>query len=118
MLAAPAVRRFLEEALPYIGVQPVYTEEELAKTTISVPNLVGSTLSQAKATINSKGLKVTYVGEGDTVVKTVPSGGNIHMTGDSTTKTATAVSQSIAEGATVSVGTVVDVAFQANVARE
>ena len=37
---------------------------------------------------------------------------------DSTTKTATAVSQSIAEGTTVSVGTVVDVAFQANVARE
>ena len=161
VLAAPAVRRFLEEALPYIGVQPVYTEEELAKTTIAVPNLVGSSQSQAKATINSKGLKVTYVGEGDTVVRTVPSAGNkipqggtlvvylddsetktvtmpklvgltpsqastaagalginMHMTGDSTTKTATATSQSIAEGTQVSVGTVVDVVFQANIARE
>lgn len=161
VLAAPAVRAFLAEALPYIGVQPVYTEEELAKTTISVPNLVGKTEAQTKATVNTKGLKVKFVGTGDTVVKTVPAAGNkipqggtliiylddsatqtvampkltgltpaqasaaagalginIHMTGDSTTKTAQAVSQSIAAGTQVSVGTVVSVVFQANIARE
>lgn len=50
---APVVRRFLEEALPYLEVEPVYTEAEKAARNVIMPDLTGMTLSEAEAALKS-----------------------------------------------------------------
>ncbi len=70
---APVIRRVMEEVLPYLEVEPLYTEEEQQKKDTVVPNLDGLTLAQAKTAINAAGLKYRTVGSGDTVTDQIPA---------------------------------------------
>ena len=74
-VAAPYVARFLENVLPYLGVEPSYTDEELATLQASVPRYIGSDVATAKAEIAKLGLKAEVVGNGDTVTAQMPSRG-------------------------------------------
>lgn len=74
-IAAPVVGRVLSEVLPYIGVVPVYTEEELAKMHISVPGVVNYSYTSAVAKLKNSGLTARKVGAGDTVTAQVPAAG-------------------------------------------
>ena len=74
-IAAPVVRQFLAEALPYLGLQPHYTEEEAQKLDILCPDLRGRELSSAKMNLNANGLTYRVVGNGDTVIDQVPESG-------------------------------------------
>lgn len=74
-LAAPVVGEMFEEILPYLGIDPQYTEEELAQLDVSVPPVDGKTTEGAKTEIKNAGLEVTVIGSGDTVLKQVPAGG-------------------------------------------
>jgi stage V sporulation protein D (sporulation-specific penicillin-binding protein) len=72
-IAAPVVGRIMSDLLPYMGVKAVYTEEELAKLSIAVPNLVGNTKSWAQYTLQTAGLKnIKIVGTGDKVTAQYP----------------------------------------------
>ncbi len=64
VVAAPYVGSALENILPYLGVEPIYTEEEQAKMSVSVPNCRKSTLDEAIALIQKAGLDYTVVGHG------------------------------------------------------
>ncbi|MBC8570111.1 penicillin-binding transpeptidase domain-containing protein [Zongyangia hominis] len=75
VIAAPVVKEVLEEALPYLGVEPQYTAEELANMDISVPSVLKMEVEKAKAAITEKSLKVEVVGSGATVIKQVPLAG-------------------------------------------
>ncbi|MBO5023792.1 MAG: PASTA domain-containing protein [Clostridia bacterium] len=75
-VAAPYVSKILSEVLPYLGVEPQYTEEELASMDISVSNYRGMSLDQAKSLIGNAGLKYEVVGSGTSVVNQVPSSGS------------------------------------------
>ncbi len=75
-VAAPYVAKILEEVLPYLGVEPQYTEAELASMEISVSNYRGLSLDQAKKSISDAGLKYEVVGSGTSVVYQVPSSGS------------------------------------------
>ena len=70
---APVVKRVMEDVLPYLEVEPVYTEEEQKKLDTTVPNAVGLTLDQARAAVEGAGLSVRAVGDGDTVTAQVPA---------------------------------------------
>ncbi len=72
-VAAPYVSKILGEVLPYLGVEPKYTDKELASMAISVSNYRGMSLDQAKSLIESAGLKYEVVGSGTSVVNQVPS---------------------------------------------
>ena len=74
---APVVRRFLEEALPYLGIDPIYTEEEQAARNVSVPDLTGMTLTEAEAALKKAGLTCQSVGSEPTVTAQVPAAGAI-----------------------------------------
>ncbi len=63
----------LSEVLPYLGYEPQYTEDELARLSISVPEVVGESLTVAKGKITNKNLNYKIVGDGDTVIKQIPS---------------------------------------------
>lgn len=74
-LCAPVVGNVLSEALPYLGIMPNYTAEELAELDVSVPSVVGDTPSGAQATLRGKGLKAKVVGSGAEVVGQFPAAG-------------------------------------------
>ena len=75
-VAAPCARNVMEEALPYLGFYPEYTEEQIAKLNVTVPLLVDSDLELAQATLSEMGLEYTVVGEGKSVVGQCPSTGS------------------------------------------
>lgn len=75
VIASPVVGAMLEEILPYMGIEPEYTEEELAKLDVATPKVTGATVEEAKEALSAKDLSVNIVGEGNTVVKQVPEGG-------------------------------------------
>ena len=74
-VAVPTARDILTEVLPYLGISPQYTEQELANLDIKVPLLEGS-VEAAKATIEGLGAEVVVLGEGATVVAQSPATGS------------------------------------------
>ncbi|MBP3389084.1 MAG: PASTA domain-containing protein [Clostridia bacterium] len=75
-IAAPVAGDIMEAILPYLGVEPQYTEEELSKMNKSTPDMVGKEIANAKLRAESAGLTVKVQGDGTTVLKQVPSAGS------------------------------------------
>lgn len=74
---APAVRRFLEEALPYLGIEPTYTEEELAVKDVTMPDITGKSLPEAEAALKKVGISYRVVGSDSTVTAQLPAAGAV-----------------------------------------
>ena len=74
-VAAPVAQKILTEVLPYLGVDPEYTTEELKSLSTATPNVTDMPLSKAQTTLEKKGLSVRVVGSGGTVVKQMPDAG-------------------------------------------
>lgn len=74
-VAAPTAKKILNDILPYLGVEPNYTEAEIANLDRSAPNVVGSTLSAAATTLKASTLTYHIVGGGDTVLRQYPIAG-------------------------------------------
>lgn len=81
VISAPVNSKIMTDVLPYLGYEASYTEEELKKLTISVPETVGLTLAEAKGKINTSKLEYQVVGSGDTVIRQLPEAGNQVLTG-------------------------------------
>ncbi|MDR3645202.1 MAG: penicillin-binding transpeptidase domain-containing protein [Clostridia bacterium] len=76
VIAAPVVGNIMAEILPYLGVVPKYTADELSKLNIKAPDLVGRKVTDAVSLLSQQGLQSTKVGNGDTVTSQVPTAGN------------------------------------------
>lgn len=72
-IAAPVGGQILSEILPYLGVEPKYTEEELSLMAVKIPSVTGQTIEVAKSQLNNQGLKYKVIGEGEKVIKQFPS---------------------------------------------
>jgi stage V sporulation protein D (sporulation-specific penicillin-binding protein) len=72
-MAAPVVGRILADVLPYLGVQPVYTEEEKKQLDTAVPRVTDKSVADATAALESEGFKVKVVGSGETVTAQLPN---------------------------------------------
>lgn len=75
-VAAPTARKILEDILPYLGVEPNYTEEEIAGLDRTTPNVVGSTVASAATTLKASSLEYHVIGDGATVATQVPAAGS------------------------------------------
>ncbi len=73
--AGPVVRRIMADILPYLGVEPTYTSEELARKDIAAPDVVGMTQIEAESRLSKSGLSFRTVGDGDIVTDQAPVGG-------------------------------------------
>lgn len=71
-VAAPTFAKVMQDALPYLGIERKYTDEEVAKLDIQVPFFVGSSVAQAKNQAISLQLNPVVYGSGDTVVSQIP----------------------------------------------
>ncbi|WP_040196554.1 penicillin-binding transpeptidase domain-containing protein [Candidatus Soleaferrea massiliensis] len=76
VIAAPVVGSVLSETLSYMGIEPQYTAEELEKMDISVPNVVGRKRLEGQNDLNLLGLQCRIVGNGETILEQIPSGGD------------------------------------------
>jgi len=79
VVAAPIVRNIMADALPYLGVQPRSTQVEKEykygePRTVTVPNLVGKTVSDIYEDMNSN-FQLSASGSGSTVVRQAPAAG-------------------------------------------
>jgi len=72
VLSAPVAGNVLADTLPYMGILPNYTEEELANKEISVPNFVGKGINSATTSARKIGLKVRKIGDGDIIISQFP----------------------------------------------
>ncbi|MEG2083657.1 MAG: penicillin-binding transpeptidase domain-containing protein, partial [Oscillospiraceae bacterium] len=75
ILAAPIVGSVMKNVLPYIGIDAVYTEEELGMLDVSVPNVTGRSITSSYAYLQPLGLSATVVGEGTEIVSQFPLAG-------------------------------------------
>ncbi len=76
VISAPVGSKVMTDILPYLGYEPQYTEEELKRISISVPDVTGEEVTVAKTKINSSKLSYKVIGNGETVVKQLPEAGN------------------------------------------
>jgi stage V sporulation protein D (sporulation-specific penicillin-binding protein) len=70
--AAPYVSKILADVLPYLGIEPEYTDEELAKLEINLPNYRGLSLDEAIKRLSESGLSYEIVGSGTSVINQIP----------------------------------------------
>ncbi|MBQ1210898.1 MAG: PASTA domain-containing protein, partial [Clostridia bacterium] len=75
-VAAPLAKKILKDILPHLGVEPNYTEEEIAGLDRSVPQVMNKKVSVAATTLGSAGLTYKTIGNGNTVVRQIPESGS------------------------------------------
>ena len=73
IIAAPVVGAIMADVLPYLNVEPQYTDKELAELEVEVPALAGQMVHDAIAQLTAKSLKYKMVGEGTTVTRQLPA---------------------------------------------
>ena len=77
VIAAPYVGSLLEEVLPYVGVEAIYSEEEIKNKAISTPALVAAKTQTAKELGEMLGFEVEIVGDGEYVKAQSPKWGTL-----------------------------------------
>lgn len=74
-VAGPVMKELLQNVLPYLKIEPIYTDEELKMeevVKISVPNFCGMKVGEAKNEIIKLKMKFDVKGDGDTVLRQFP----------------------------------------------
>jgi stage V sporulation protein D (sporulation-specific penicillin-binding protein) len=80
-MAAPVVSGILSEVLPYLGIEPDYTEEELENMDVTVPSVRTLSVSDAVDELENQGFSVSVVGEGETVTDQLPAANAVVASG-------------------------------------
>ena len=76
-MAAPVASSIMAEILPYLGIEPTYSADELVGADHTVPNVVGLKRDEAAAKLKEEGFSCRTVGDGETVTDQTPLGGAI-----------------------------------------
>ncbi|HIX32193.1 MAG TPA: PASTA domain-containing protein [Firmicutes bacterium] len=76
-MAAPTAGSLFAQILPYLGIEPNYSSEEMAAADANVPNCVGLTAEAAKERLSENGFACRTVGDGAEVTDQTPVGGSI-----------------------------------------
>ena len=97
-VAAPVVANTFAEALPYLGFQPQYTQEELESMEVNIQQFEGQPVESAQNALSSLHIQVEVIGDGPTVVRQIPERGStlprdgtvlLYTTADAETQQAT-----------------------------
>ena len=80
-MAAPVVGKMMADILPYLGVEPSYSETEKAHMDKTVPNVTGLSVEQAKAALAEVGLQARIYGDGSTITAQLPGSGAVVANG-------------------------------------
>ena len=76
-VAAPYVAKILSEVLPYLGVDPEYTEGDKTSIGNAISDYSGKTLTTATNSLQALNLQVKVIGNGSYVVAQSPAPGTM-----------------------------------------
>lgn len=71
-VAAPAFATAMQDILPYMGIEKIYSEEELEKIDTVVPDLIGKNIGEARNSVASLSLNSIVIGNGEKVLSQTP----------------------------------------------
>ena len=75
LMAAPTVRDVFLDILPYLGVEPDYSSDDIRGVNITLPDVIGKTESEASELLSAKSITYRTVGNGSVVTDQLPSAG-------------------------------------------
>ncbi len=75
LMAAPTVRDVFLDILPYLGVEPDYSSDDIRGVNITLPDVIGMTEDEAAKLLSDKSITYRTIGQGDTVTDQLPSPG-------------------------------------------
>ena len=75
LMAAPTVRDIFSDILPYLGVEPDYSSDDIRGVNITLPDVIGMTEDEAAALLSGKSITYRTVGQGSTVSDQLPNPG-------------------------------------------
>ena len=76
-MVAPYSSAIMSEILPYLGIEPSYSAEELMGVDTTVPNVIGMTVQEAKDRMKERGFTCKIEGDGEKITDQTPVGGAI-----------------------------------------
>ena len=76
-MVAPYSSAIMSEILPYLGIEPSYSAEELMGVDTTVPNVIGMSVDEAKERLKERGFACKVEGDGETITDQTPVGGAI-----------------------------------------
>ena len=74
-MAAPVAGNLIADVLDYLGYEPSYSDDDVTGAMVSMPDLEGSTESEAADALQALGLDYRTVGVGDEVTGQIPASG-------------------------------------------
>ncbi|MDO5014949.1 MAG: penicillin-binding transpeptidase domain-containing protein [Clostridia bacterium] len=77
VVAAPTAAEVLKNTLNYYNIEPEYTDEELAKLNIKVPEIIGKDSKEAAIDLQNKGFSVKVIGNKGKVIAQFPAINNL-----------------------------------------
>lgn len=80
-MAAPVVGKMMADILPYLGVEPEYSDSELQVIDRSVPQVTGLSVQEAQRALADSGLNCRVIGSGAAVTGQLPSSGSVIASG-------------------------------------
>lgn len=75
VMAAPTVAAVFEDILPYLGIEANYTNDDMRRVNVFMPNVVGKTEAEAAAILKNYYLEYEIVGDGDRILGQIPAVG-------------------------------------------
>ncbi len=89
-VAAPVFAKVMQEVLPYLGVKAEFTEEEKDRLEVTIPDVTGKKVYEARDAIQGLSLVTIVQGNGDSVIEQrpqasecIPKGGTVVLYTDS-----------------------------------
>ena len=76
-MVAPYASHIMEEILPYLGIEPSYSAEDLMGVDTTVPNVIGMSVQEAEDRMKERGFTCKVEGDGETITDQTPVGGAI-----------------------------------------
>ncbi len=76
-MVAPYSSAIMAEILPYLGIEPSYSAEELMGVDTTVPNVIGMSVEEAEDRLKERGFACKVEGDGETITDQTPVGGAI-----------------------------------------
>ena len=75
VMAAPTVGAVMADILPYLGVERVFGEEDIASRTVTMDDMTGMGAAEAEKHLKEQGLTGIFSGNGETVTGQIPASG-------------------------------------------
>lgn len=80
-MAAPVVGKMMADILPYLGLEPEYSDSELQTMDRAVPDVMGLSIAEAQSKLAESGLSCRVIGLGGAVTSQLPAANSVIASG-------------------------------------